>query len=599
MNCIHVNEKINLLRDEMKKRKIDYYIVDTSDFHQTENIGDHFKAREFLSGFTGSAGTLLVSLSEARLWVDGRYFLQAKKELADTEILRMEMGKEQVPSLERYLETAVDEGESIGFFESVTSLSAFEELLKIAKAKNICLKTEYDLVDVIWKKRPKIKSEKAWLLNLEEAGEERRDKIAKLQNYLKEEKIDGHLISSLDDVAWIFNMRGDDIEYMPVAMAYAYISQRESYLFIDREKLSCRDVNMLEKDGIYILPYDDIYGFFNDLNICKLSVDKETLNIRVFKGIPKHIKVIAGENKLRKWKACKNETELDNIRKIHMRDAVAVTKFLFWLDTNIQKENIDECRASKKLLDFRREQEGFIQPSFETICGYGANGAIVHYQPKRENCSFIMKKGLLLIDSGAHYNGGTTDVTRTIAMGELSESEKRDFTIVVRAMIRLGKAKFLQGCSGKNLDILARGVIWEALQDYRHGTGHGVGYMLNVHEGPIGIRWRGDSESEEILSHGMTITNEPGIYVEGKYGIRIENEMIVLESQKNEYGQFMEFEHVTLIPIDKRGILPHKMNKDEIKWLNDYHALVYSSLEKYMSHDERKWLKMMTSPIDM
>ncbi len=594
-----IHERLKRLREEMKKRNIDFYYIPTADYHNTESVSSYFKSREYMSGFTGSEGDLLVSSTSAWLWVDGRYYLQAEKELAGSSIIKMEDGEPDVLSINQLLKEYCGENSIIGMDGKVVSTAFVNEIKKELSLKDEQLATEEDLVGIIWKDRPNLSRAKANFI--EDAGENSRNKLTRVQNYLKENDIDAIVFNQLDDIAWLTNMRGRDVEFFPVAFAFMIVMQRGAYLFIDENKLSYEDKERVMNDSIAIHPYEDFNEFLKTMDARVVSFDDNTLSYYAFKKLNESVKrkFVIEESPVVLWKSMKNSKEIRDTKQAHIRDGVAMVKFLRWLEEIDDKTILSEVDIANKVDNLRREQEGFIEPSFSTIAGYGKNGAIIHYHPQKEKCLSLENKSFLLLDSGGQYCDGTTDVTRTIALGELSKEEKTNYTAVLRAMIRLSKAKFLEGCRGINLDILARGILWDMNLDYKHGTGHGVGHVLNVHEGPIGIRWKkvAGLNDMEILREGMILSNEPGVYIEDEYGIRIENELLVVKDIKNEYGQFLKFEELTLIPIDKKGIILENMTKDEIEWLNDYHKRVYNSLEKFLSQEEKNWLKKATSPL--
>lgn len=594
-----IHERLKRLREEMKKRNIDFYYIPTADYHNTESVSSYFKSREYMSGFTGSEGDLLVSSTSAWLWVDGRYYLQAEKELAGSSIIKMEDGEPDVLSINQLLKEYCGENSIIGMDGKVVSTAFVNEIKKELSLKDEQLATEEDLVGIIWKDRPNLSRAKANFI--EDAGENSRNKLTRVQNYLKENDIDAIVFNQLDDIAWLTNMRGRDVEFFPVAFAFMIVMQRGAYLFIDENKLSYEDKERVMNDSIDIHPYEDFNEFLKSMDAQVVSFDDNTLSYYAFTKLNESVKrkFVIEESPVVLWKSMKNSKEIRDTKQAHIRDGVAMVKFLRWLEEIDDKTILSEVDIANKVDNLRREQEGFIEPSFSTIAGYGKNGAIIHYHPQKEKCLSLENKSFLLLDSGGQYCDGTTDVTRTIALGELSKEEKTNYTAVLRAMIRLSKAKFLEGCRGINLDILARGILWDMNLDYKHGTGHGVGHVLNVHEGPIGIRWKkvAGLNDMEILREGMILSNEPGVYIEDEYGIRIENELLVVKDIKNEYGQFLKFEELTLIPIDKKGIILENMTKDEIEWLNDYHKRVYNSLETFLSQEEKNWLKKATSPL--
>jgi Xaa-Pro aminopeptidase len=595
-----INERIDKLRSLMKEKNIFSYMIPSSDYHQSEYVGDYFKLREYMSGFTGSAGTLVVTMEEAGLWTDGRYFIQAEEELKNSEVELFKMFEEGVPTIYEYLEDKIPQGEKLGFDGKVISSSQGISLSDKLKNKCIEIVHELDLVSEIYENKPCLSRESAFLLDIKYCGESFSDKLKRLREKIKELKATTHIITSLDDISWLFNIRGKDVLYNPVVLSYAVVTLTDIYLFIDTNKLSKEIMDELSKENINIKEYDEVYNFIKTISDDeKILIDYDKINYSIYMSLPKGAEKIDGTNPTTIMKAIKNETELKNMKKSHIKDGVAVTKFMYWLKKNVGKIEITEISASEKLENLRKEQEGFIEPSFATIAGYKDHGAMMHYSASKDSQYKLEKEGLFLVDSGGQYYDGTTDITRTIALGDLSKDLKHHFTSVVRGMICLSKAKFLYGTRGVNLDILARGPLWELDINYKCGTGHGIGFLLNVHEGPNSFYWKigEDKLKNPILEEGMITTNEPGIYIEGSHGIRIENEIVVKKGSKNEYGQFMYFEPITFAPIDLDAIDTKYMNKDEIKYLNNYHKVVYDEISPYLSEEEKIWLENYTREI--
>lgn len=594
-----IPERLKALREEMRKRSIAIYVVPTADFHESEYVGAHFKARAYMTGFTGSAGTAVITMTEAGLWTDGRYFVQAKEQLEGTGVVLYRMGEEDVPTVNEYIERTLAEGECIGFDGRVVNGGWGRELKEIADKKHGTLKVEEDLVDLIWEERPALPAEPVWLLDVRYAGRSTEDKLADVRSVMEEKGADWHLLSSLYDIAWLLNVRGNDISYVPVALSYLAVSKDACIWFVQERALSDAVLSYLEERGIKAQPYDSFYGFVERLDAEKVLLNEDIVNYRICSSLPEHVEVIADKNPTEHMKAVKNETELKNTKSAHVKDAVAMCKFMYWLKTNIGKLPMTELSASDYLHRLRKEQEGFLDLSFETICGYAEHGAIVHYAATPETDIALAPKGLLLVDSGGHYLEGTTDITRTFALGELTEEMRANYTRVCRSNLNLADARFLSGCNGMNLDVIARAPLWEANLDYRHGTGHGVGYVLNVHEGPNSFRWKrtpGRSE-EHAIEPGMITTDEPGIYIEGQYGIRLENELICREGEKNEYGQFLYFENITYVPFDLDAIDAGQMSEGERRRLNEYHRNVYEVVAPLLDGKERAWLAEATREV--
>ena len=595
-----VKQRIENIRDLMKEKNIYAYIVPSSDYHQSEYVGDYFKSREFMSGFTGSSGTLIISMDEAGLWTDGRYFIQAENELKDSGIKLFKMGEEGVPTIEEYLLEKLPKNSTLGFDGRVMSVKEGQSLANKLAFKGINIEYKYDLVNDIWEDRCSLPTEKAFLLGVEYSGEGFSDKLSRIRAVMKEKKATTHILASLDDIAWLFNIRGRDVKSNPVVLSYAVISIDSVYLFIDKNKIG-EDIRAeLSKENVQIKGYEEVYEFIKNIDEDEVVlIDTSKVNYAIYNNIPSNVQKIEERNPSILFKSIKNEIELKNIRNSHIKDGVAFTKFMYWLKNNIGKIEITEISATQKLEEFRREQDKFIEPSFSTIAAYKDHAAMMHYSATEESNYKLEPRDLFLVDSGGQYFDGTTDITRTIALGPIPENVRKDFTNVVRGMIRLSKAKFLYGCRGYNLDILARGPLWEEGIDYKCGTGHGIGFVLNVHEGPNGFRWkvREDIDDSCILEEGMVTTNEPGVYVENSHGIRIENEIVVRKAEKNEYGQFMDFEVITFAPIDLDAIDESLILKDEKVYLNNYHKQVYDKISPYLNEEEKQWLKTYTREI--
>ena len=595
-----VKQRIENIRDLMKEKNIYAYIVPSSDYHQSEYVGDYFKSREFMSGFTGSAGTLIISMDEAGLWTDGRYFIQAENELKDSGIKLFKMGEEGVPTIEEYLLEKLPKNSTLGFDGRVMSVKEGQSLANKLAFKGINIEYKYDLVNDIWEDRCSLPTEKAFLLGTEYSGESFSDKLSRIRAVMKAKKATTHILASLDDIAWLFNIRGRDVKSNPVVLSYAVISIDSVYLFIDKNKIG-EDIRAeLSKENVQIKGYEEVYEFIKNIDENEVVlIDTSKVNYAIYNNIPSNVQKIEERNPSILFKSIKNEIELKNIRNSHIKDGVAFTKFMYWLKNNIGKIEITEISATQKLEEFRREQDKFIEPSFSTIAAYKDHAAMMHYSATEESNYKLEPRDLFLVDSGGQYFDGTTDITRTIALGPIPENVRKDFTNVVRGMIRLSKAKFLYGCRGYNLDILARGPLWEEGIDYKCGTGHGIGFVLNVHEGPNGFRWkvREDIDDTCILEEGMVTTNEPGVYVENSHGIRIENEIVVRKAEKNEYGQFMDFEVITFAPIDLDAIDESLILKDEKVYLNNYHKQVYDKISLYLNEEEKQWLKTYTREI--
>ncbi|MFA9465220.1 MAG: aminopeptidase P family protein [Velocimicrobium sp.] len=595
-----IKQRLNALREEMKKRNIDMYVIPTSDFHESEYVGEYFKARKYITGFTGSAGTAVVTMDEAGLWTDGRYFIQAANQLEGSGVSLYRMGEEGVPSVGEFIRKELKEGGCLGFDGRVINGKLGEDFESIVHKKNGKLFVEEDLIDRIWTDRPELSKEQGYVLDEKYAGKSAKEKLHEVRSIMRDRGASVHIITSLDDIAWLFNIRGNDIKSFPVILSYAVITIEESILFVNKEVLNDELIEHLDRNHIMVKEYHQIYEYIPTLSKEEVVLmDKTLVNFRICHSLQKEIQVIHAKNPSMLMKAIKNPIELSNTRNAHIKDGVAFTKFMYWLKNSIEKESITEISASDYLEERRREQDGFIELSFATISAYGANAAMMHYSATNETNTELKPEGFLLVDSGGHYFEGSTDITRTIALGMLTEKQKLHFTLVARSNLNLAAAKFLYGCSGLNLDILSRGPLWNLGIDYKCGTGHGIGYLLNVHEGPNGFRWKIVPERNDSapLEEGMITTDEPGVYLEGEYGIRTENELICLKGEKNEYGQFMHFETITYAPIDLDAIIPEEMTRHEKKLLNEYHHLVYEKIAPYLTLEEAGWLKTYTREI--
>ena len=584
-----IKEKLVCLRSLMIKNNIDYYYIPTSDYHLSEYVGDYFKERAFMSGFNGSAGYLLIGLNDAYLWTDGRYFLQAEKDLKNTTITLMKMGEENVLTIFEFLKK-YGYGKTIAF-DGRCVPSSFGYALDFLGLKII---SNVDLVNEIWENRPALPNSKAYILDLKYAGEDINSKINKLIQNLDDESSDLSIITSLDDIMWILNLRGDDVYCNPVLLSYLIIYKDHLDFYIDKNKLNDEIIKYLNNSKVYIKEYNDIYDDLKLIKNKKILLDKNKVNYQILSLIKDDNKIISKENKSTYLKAIKNDIEIKNTKYVHELDAVAMIKFIYWLKNNVGKIKITELSASDKLLSFRKENEYFKDISFETIAGYGPHGAIIHYAPNEETNIEILPNNLLLVDSGGHYLYGTTDITRTIVLGEISNIMKRHFTLVLKSHLNLLNAKFLKGTTGATLDFAARQPLWQNGLDYKHGTGHGVGYLLNVHEGPQRINYNARNVS---IDAGMITSDEPGLYLENEYGIRHESLILAIKDKKNEFGEFLKFEPLTLVPFDKDGIDKSLLNEEEVNILNNYHKLVYDKISPYLDNELKAYLKELCKEI--
>lgn len=597
---MEVCERIAALRKLMRERSIDMYLVPTADFHGSEYVGDYFKSRVFLTGFTGSAGNAVVTQTEVGLWTDGRYFIQAAEQLKGSGVTLFRMGEEGVPDIDTYLVKNLPSGGCLGFDGRVVDSAWGKRLKAMADAKGATLAMEEDLVDLIWENRPPLSREPAFLLDERYAGKSAKEKMAQIRQIMEEKKADVHILTSLDDINWIFNLRGGDARHFLVVLSFAVITKAEAILFVQDGVLSEEILQKLQSDGVSVRGYEEIYDYAKQIpDSASVLLSEERVNYRIVGAISEKVKIINENNPALFLKCVKNPVEIKNTIQAHIKDGVAFTKFNYWLKKNIGKIKMTEISAADYLEQMRRAQDGFLDLSFDTISAYGANAAMMHYKPLEDSCAELEPRGFLLVDSGGHYYEGSTDITRTIALGELSAQQKEHFTAVCRANIDLASARFLYGMSGRTLDVLSRNVLWQMGLDYKCGTGHGVGYILNIHEAPNGFRWKKVPERMDgaVMEAGMITTDEPGVYLEGEYGIRTENELLCCEGEKNEYGQFLYFQTITYAPIDLDAILPEKLTYLERKWLNDYHAMVYETLSPYLTEEECDWLREATREI--
>ena len=606
-----IRDRLDALRKLMKERGMDAYMIPTADFHESEYVGEHFKCREYMTGFTGSAGTALITMDEACLWVDGRYYVQAAAQLKDSTVTMMKMGQEGVPSLRAYLEDKMPEGGCLGFDGRVVNAAeglALEEMLRERGAR---ISYGEDLAGMIWQERPELSAEPAWVLDERYAGKSALDKIADVREAMEKVHASVHVLTSLDDIAWLLNIRGNDILYNPVVLSYALVTMDQLYLFVnssvlegkaypyleDEKGISVREY--LERTGVTVMPYDGVYDMVEGLKNEKVLLEKCRINYAVYRLIDGSNKVIDRMNPTASMKAVKNDVEIENEKRAHIKDGVAMTKFIYWLKKNTGRIPMDEISVSDYLGKLRMDQEGCIGLSFATISAYGAHGAMCHYSATPESSIPLEPRGLYLIDSGGQYYEGTTDITRTIAMGPVTDEEKEHFTLVLMSMLRLGDVKFLQGCRGLSLDYAAREPLWRRGLNYEHGTGHGVSYLSSVHERPNGIRFKMVPERQDnaVMEAGMITSDEPGVYIEGSHGIRTENLVLCVEDEKNEYGQFLRFEYLTYVPIDLEVIDREIMSERDVELLNRYHEQVYEKISPYLDEDERVWLAEATRAV--
>ena len=583
--------KLKKLREVMKKYNINYYIIPSADPHQSEYVAEYYRGRAEVAGFTGSAGTLLVGEKEAKLWTDGRYFIQAAEQLQGTGIDLMKMATPGYDTINQWVEKNIKENDTLGFDGSCYSTNQYKELLKIAKKNNFNINMDKDLLEEIWSDRPSLPEDKIFVHDEKYCGKSVKEKLSEVRKYMKENKVQNYLLTSLDDIAWLFNIRGNDILFNPVALSYAIITENEAKLYVNKTKVDDEVQSALKVQEVFIYEYNEIEDHVKQLNGNTL-IDPAKVNAKLYSLLS--CTIIEKLNITTNLKAIKNEIEIANFENAHIKDGVAMVKFIKYLKDNIGKEKITEISASKKLSELRSQGELAKGDSFGTIAGYKEHAAMMHYSATPESDYELKLQGLFLVDSGGQYLDGTTDITRTFVLGDITEEEKRDFTLVLKGHINLAKAKFLKGSTGCNLDILARGPLWQYGLDYKCGTGHGIGFFLNVHEGPQSIRQNGNTVP---LEPGMILTNEPGVYKEGKFGIRTENVMVVVKDEINDCGEFYKFDTISYCPIDLNGVKVELLNDDEKEWLNNYHKKVYDKLSPYLNEEEKELLKIETREI--
>lgn len=594
-----IKERLTRLRERMKEHRVGVYVIPSSDCHESEYVCAHYRAREYLSGFTGSAGTLVVTMEEAGLWTDGRYFLQAERQLKGTGIRLFRSGEPEVPKIEEYAEQKLSRDSVLGFDGRTMGAHRAETLIRAAEKKGAGVLVTEDLAGQVWENRPEIPDTELYVLDLCYAGEDTKSRLARVRAEMEKIKADVHVLGDLCDIAWLLNIRGGDIPCVPVVLSFLCVTKEDCIWYV-REQIMTEEIRQyLKERGVLVRDYEAVYKDLSGLAAGrKVLLDKKNVNYRLLTAVSGQADVIDRRSPAELMKAVKNDTEIRNLRTAHLKEGIAFTRLMYWLKTGAGKEALTERSVAEYLDARRREQEHYVGQSFAPISAYGANGAIVHYSPTEESDAKIEPKGFLLVDAGGHYLEGTTDTTRTFAMGELSLEQKQMFTAVCRGNLNLAYARFLHGCTGYSLDLLCREPLWQAGVDYKHGTGHGVGYLLNVHEGPNAFRWKlPEQEQPAVLEEGMVTTDEPGVYLEGQYGIRTENELLCVKGENGAYGQFMEFEILTLAPIDLDGILPQEMTGTEKAYLNDYHEKVYRALAPHLTEAEREWLRNATRRI--
>lgn len=589
-------ERIAALREMMAEQKMDAYIIPGTDPHLSEYPADRWKSREWISGFDGSAGTVVVTANKAGLWTDSRYFLQAGEQLKGTGIELYKMRLPETPSIAEFLLLELQSGQTVGLDGQTYSVAEARTLESKLKRKGIGLDTSSDLIGRIWKDRPAVPANPLFGMPVELSGKPVHEKLDEINNQLRKEGADCLILAALDEIAWTFNIRGTDVACNPVVVSYAFISEEESVLFIHPGKLTEEVIDLLKKEGVKLADYTLIQTYLSRLpKKSHVFIDPDKTTISLYNALPGGCSIVEGITPVNHLKSIKNETEIKGFRQAVVKDGVALTRFYIWLEQQLAEgSKVTEISAAEKLTAFRAGQSLYLMDSFDTICGYGAHGAIVHYSATPETNAELKPDGLLLMDSGAQYLDGTTDITRTIALGEPTEQMQKDFTRVLKGTISLAKCKFPAGARGSQLDILARKSLWDAGINYLHGTGHGIGHCLNVHEGPQSIRME---ENPVPLKPGMVISDEPAMYRTGEYGIRTENMILVREDSETEYGQFYGFDTLTLCYIDTKLIIIPMLSVRELAWLNKYHQMVYELISPHLSEAENSWLKGKTAEI--
>ena len=581
-----VNQRLQDLREVMRREHLAAFIFPSTDPHQSEYVADHWKGREFISGFNGSAGTAVVTMNSAALWTDSRYFLAAEEQLKGTEYQLMKLKIEGTPTIAEWIGKECGPGAEVAIDGTCSSASEVKELIAdLRKQGGITLRTNLDPLGLIWKDRPAIPDNLVEIYPMEYAGEATHDKIARIRKALRERHADGMLMAALDDIAWTLNLRGSDVHCNPVFVSYLLIAPNDVTIYINKVKLSPQMEAYLKAEGVGVAPYEDIRKALKDYFAYNILLDPNEVNYTLYKSVSREI--VEEESPVKRMKTVKNEREIAGFRSAMLKDGIAITKFLKWLDSQ-DASSLTELSVSAKLEALRSEQPLYRDISFDTIAAYQAHGAIVHYEPTFETDIPLKPEGFLLLDSGAQYLDGTTDITRTIPLGPLTEEQKRVYTLVLKGHIQIELCKFPSGASGTQLDVLARQALWREGLNYLHGTGHGVGTYLNVHEGPHQIRmeWK-----PAPLVVGMTVTDEPGIYLAGKFGVRIENTLLVIPYKETEFGKFLQFVSLTLCPIDTSPILTELLTQEELDWLNAYHQRIFDTLSPHLSDEESAWLQ--------
>jgi Xaa-Pro aminopeptidase len=581
----------------MKAQNFAAFIIPSSDPHSSEYVAPHWQFRTWISGFTGSAGVVFITQDYAGLSTDSRYFIQAKEELASNEVVLHQQKIPHQPQIIPWLKNHLPAGTTVGIDPRLFSISQAKSFEKSLSETGINLKYSTDIIDKTWENRPSIPKEPIFELSVKYTGQPRNEKIRTIQNEMRSKRVQYHLINTLDDIAWIFNIRGYDVECNPIAIAYAIIELEQTMLFIDKQKIPDTLQKAFAEENINIYPYTSIDEYLSSLKASDvILLDPSSTNAFLYHSIQK-AQIKKGLTISTGLKARKNKTEISNIRNAMLKDGVALTKLYRWIDATLEQRSIPETEVAEQLIEFRKAQGEYYGESFSAIVGYKGNGAIVHYRAKPETCAAIQRKGILLLDSGGQYHCGTTDITRTTAFSPLTPEQKRNYTLVLKGHIAVASLRFPYGTRGNQVDLLARKALWEHGLNYGHGTGHGVGFFLNVHEGPQSISSANGGKAAEVFEPGMFTSNEPGFYKPGEYGIRIENLVLCVETEQTEYGRFLCFETMTLFPIDTTMIDFPLLTKEEVDWLNDYHQKVEEQLHPLLNEEEKAWLTEKCKPV--
>lgn len=595
----NISSRINELRSEMKKNQADWFFATSDDFHGSEYVADYFKVREHYTGFTGENAFLIVDSETAYMWTDGRFFIQAEIELKDTGITLMKMGEPGVPTIRAFIKDRVTAGQRLFFDGRMVTTALGKAIENIVRENEAELVIDNDIAGKLWTDRPALPVSNLRILDISTVGETLDSKLSKIRIKMEDEGCAYHFLGSLDDIAWITNVRGKDIECNPVFLSYLFVTKNDCIIFMEKEEASAEIASYFGEHGIRIEDYNSVSKFLSDYNYNgSVLLDEGSVNYACYKVISSLTDVVNKINPSTVLKACKNAVEVKNLKEAYLEDSVCVAKFTYWIKNAVKEETLTEISAADYLDNLRRGVPGFLDLSFPTISGYGPNGAIVHYSATKESNAALKPEGMILVDSGGQYDKGTTDVTRTIALGPVTDDMRLHYTKTAIGMLSLAKARFMEGCTGRNLDILSRIPLWNLGVDFKHGTGHGIGYILNVHEGPQNIRSKFvDGQTEYPIEPGMITSDEPGVYIEGQYGIRIENVILCVEDIENEYGKFYKFEHLTFAPLERELLDKSVMSLPEIEMVNEYQALVYEKINALLTPSEREWLKAVTAPL--